>query len=266
MNSYIEKLDVRKIGEYLRQAGKILMANQANSDWRDIITKEENKTRADIMIDNMMRTRLGELTPRIPVFSEERNHKIDERPDLYWLMDPIDGTASWQNDYDGYVTQLALIVNGHPDLGMIYHPCSDRLWFNGSGQKIYCNENVIEVERTQKAGWRLIDNYPTPKGTASKLMEMDEISGYTEKGSLGLKTILTLVGEADIFVKSTIFRDWDLAPAMALAKRSGGFIGNKHGIPLTIGQSIIFNEGLIVSHDQSIANRISEEITTEQIF
>ena len=97
-------------------------------------------------------------------------------------------------------------------------------------------------------------------------MEMDEISGYTEKGSLGLKTILTLVGEADIFVKSTIFRDWDLAPAMALAKRSGGFIGNKHGIPLTIGQSIIFNEGLIVSHDQSIANRISEEITTEQIF
>ena len=51
MNSYIEELDVRKLAEHLRQAGKILMANQANSEWRDIITKEDNKTRADIIMD-----------------------------------------------------------------------------------------------------------------------------------------------------------------------------------------------------------------------
>ena len=77
--------------------------------------------------------------------------------------------------------------------------------------------------------WRLIDNYQDPQGLAAKMMDADEIGDYIECGSLGLKTILTLAGEAEIFVKSTRFRDWDMAPALALVASSNGIIMDSQG-------------------------------------
>ena len=46
--------------------------------------------------------------------------------------------------------------------------------------------------------WRLIDNYQDPQGLAAKMMDVDEIGDYVQCGSLGLKTILTLAGEAEL--------------------------------------------------------------------
>ena len=45
----------------------------------------------------------------IKIQSEEKIIKINKKKNLYWLIDPIDGTASYANGFDGFVTQAALI-------------------------------------------------------------------------------------------------------------------------------------------------------------
>ena len=49
--------------------------------------------------------------------------------DIYWLIDPIDGTSSFKRKLDGYTINIALIKNGIPILGIISHPPTNTIWF-----------------------------------------------------------------------------------------------------------------------------------------
>ena len=96
-------------------------------------------------MNEMISDELNALSPGIPVFSEEHEHVITDRPDIYWLIDPIDGTASWLNGFKGYVTQVALIAHKSPVFGAIYHPSSRRLWHGGLAWIRYCNDKKVNM-------------------------------------------------------------------------------------------------------------------------
>ena len=266
MTDFFDTADIAALCGALSAAGEALMANQGNPDWRDVLDENGLKTRADLDMNARLVSALNEVSPGLAVFSEETPHAVSDRPERYWLIDPIDGTASWINGFSGYVTQAAFIEDNIPVFGMIHHPHSGRLWRNNRDGEILCNEEVVTPPSVPSSGWRLIDNYPDPRGTAKGMMAADQITGYIECGSLGLKSILTLTGEAELFVKSTRTRDWDLAPAMAMARAGHGAILNKQKDILTIGSSIEFNEGLIVSHDAAIAAWAADWIDHNQIF
>ena len=60
------------------------------------------KARADKMAHQALSELLLKLTPRIPIISEEDpGSLVKERPARYWLIDPIDGTASFVTDFRG---------------------------------------------------------------------------------------------------------------------------------------------------------------------
>ncbi len=63
---------------------------------------------------------LGALDLGVPVVSEEdAESQSDPRPARYWLIDPIDGTASYRGGFAGYVTQTTLMEAGAPFLAAI---------------------------------------------------------------------------------------------------------------------------------------------------
>ena len=218
-----QKVDRAAVNAVLKRSGDILRVHQNDPNWRCVLDDCRLKTAADLAVNEMICNELNAINPNIPVFSEEGDHVITERPDIYWLIDPIDGTASWLNGFEGYVTQVALVVRQIAVFGSIYHPASGRLWYNDKSGRVYCNDDEVTWPEARLPPWRLIDNYQDPEGLAANMMNADEIGDYIECGSLGLKTILTLA-EAEIFVKATRFRDWDMAPALALVASSNGVI------------------------------------------
>ena len=118
----------KKVGAALKKVGKWLASHKKNPEFTEIISLEGLKTKADIEANKLLFGYLSLATPSIPIFSEESDHSISDRPKKYWLIDPIDGTASWLNGFEGYVSQLALINDNEPELGMIYWPERDRLY------------------------------------------------------------------------------------------------------------------------------------------
>lgn len=56
-----------------------------------------------------------------PVISEE-SPSLTEEHDLFWLIDPIDGTNSYINKYDGYAIAIALIDKGCPVMSVVVAP------------------------------------------------------------------------------------------------------------------------------------------------
>lgn len=261
-----QQFDRNAVCVALKRAGDMLLDHQNDPNWRCVLDDCKLKTAADLAMNAMISDELNALSPGIPIFSEEQEHVITDRPDIYWLIDPIDGTASWLNGFKGYVTQVALIAHKSPVFGAIYHPSSHRLWHSRVGRRVYCNDEKVTWPEMRVPPWRLIDNYQDPQGLAAKMMDADEIGDYIECGSLGLKTILTLVGEAEIFVKSTRFRDWDMAPALALAASSNGIIMDSRGTIFEVGKTIEFSNGLIVSSRREIASWAVEHMERHKFF
>lgn len=257
----IGKETKQQVLNLLRDVGKMIREMQCDHAWRKVSSVEGFKTGGDQQAHSMLAAGLYNITPKIPVFSEEMTHSIDDRPSQYWLIDPIDGTSSWHGGFEGYVTQLALICNNDIEMGAIYWPCRD-IMFHADIAGMFANDLPVSHPR-RSAPLVLIDNYPEPRGLAAELIERKPELDYTECGSLGLKAVLALTGDADLFVKNVTVRDWDVAPAMAFAKFGGG-VCNFFGEPLAFGQQIEFDDGLIVSHDADLVREISQLLANDE--
>ena len=62
------------------------------------------------------------------VSEEDAESQSDPCPARYWLIDSIDGTASYCGGFAGYVTQATLMEAGARFLAAIYVPASEELF------------------------------------------------------------------------------------------------------------------------------------------
>ena len=260
MNNFSFSINDDDISNLLIMAGTKLLKNQKNRDWLKVINKELFKTSADEIMHRILVEGLKKITPNIKVFSEEVGHNINERSDLYWLIDPIDGTASWAEGYGGFVSQLSLIYKNQSIFGLIYWPSEDILWMAKDTKGIFINNKKIAINMKQSKNLILIDNYPEPKGIALEITQKIPNIVYKECGSIGLKAILTLTQEADIFIKNSVFRDWDLAPAFAFLPFLKGRIIDLENNNIKLGDQIEFTNGLMISHDKNIIKNVISHI------
>jgi fructose-1,6-bisphosphatase/inositol monophosphatase family enzyme len=184
---------------------------------------------ADRMAHEELSRRLIALDGRIPVLSEEgEDFSKEARPERYWLIDPIDGTASYAKGFPGYVTQVALIERRRPVLAAIRAPALEltysaerRKGATLNGRKLALPpKNALEV---------LIDNYPEPRGKAAEAFRELRFKRYVESGSISLKMCRVADGTADLFFKDLTVRDWDLAAPHLVLEEAGGMLCKLNG-------------------------------------
>lgn len=245
--------------DVMQELGCSLMVWRGDPYAKKLHSKSAFKTEADRRAHAFFCVNLNKLFPGVPIISEEDAVHSNVRPAKYWLIDPIDGTASWHGGFDGFVTQAAYIENGVPIFGVIHCPPTGKTWtaLKGAGARV----NGIDLPKL-KAADRLIitDNTPEPHGIAAQLMDHLSATGYYESGSLGLKAALVADGTADLFVKRVVVRDWDIAPVAVLLEEVGGYLSLPSGKPFNFDGSMIKPEGVIVARDPELLARAVEAI------
>ena len=106
-------MEVKKIIEGLIDT--FLEAGYLSLDLRKKGLKKEIKSdntpvsNGDLEVNKFITKKISELTPHIPIISEENSDNKDnlELKD-FWLIDPIDGTYSYINDLDEFTINAAL--------------------------------------------------------------------------------------------------------------------------------------------------------------
>lgn len=206
------------------------------------------KAKADIMAHAALVKRLMVFTPDISIISEEdADSFVENRPDKYWLIDPIDGTASFVQGYTGYVTQVALIVNNHPFLAVVYAPELKLLYTSEQHRGAFLNGKRLN-EKKRHANI-IIDNYKKPRGIALDAYKYFNLNQYIECGSIGLKICKIADGTADIFIKDVTLRDWDLAAPQLILEEMGGVITDSVGEPISYTGDYI-QRGVVVANNK----------------
>src|SRR3546814_18498548 len=64
-----------------------------------------------------------------------------------WCVDPIDGTRDGIRGRPGWAVSVALVVDGAPELGVLYAPALGELWVARRGQGATLNGETLRASR-----------------------------------------------------------------------------------------------------------------------
>lgn len=111
-----------------RSAGQLILDIYEKKEYQAYTKSDETPvTSADIAAHKLIMEQLAELTPDIPILSEEAaDISLEKRSQWsrYWLVDPLDGTQEFIARSGDFATIIALIENHQPVMGVVYGPVS----------------------------------------------------------------------------------------------------------------------------------------------
>ena len=131
MNNTNLKNTIENLIDTFLEAGKI--AREISERGVKITIKSDKSpvTDGDLAVDRILSEKIKDLTPDIPIISEETiNQNTRNKSKNFWLIDPIDGTREYIKKKDEYTLNAALIIDLKPAAGIIYAPEQDRLFFS----------------------------------------------------------------------------------------------------------------------------------------
>lgn len=214
-----------------RQAGVVIMDIYQCPDCH-VEHKQDGSpvTAADRLADQMIREGLANLTPNIPVVSEEN---LEQTPfvqrqawSTFWLVDPLDGTKEFVERTDEFCVNIALIVDGVARLGVIFAPVKNEMFSAFEGGKA----TLARDGRLQTLQTRLPVQSPV-RVTASRRhsRRIDQVLArlsdcgvtYLPMGS-ALKSCLVAMGQADLYPRFGPTSHWDTAASQVIVEAAGG--------------------------------------------
>jgi len=219
---------------------------------------DQFKADADRIAHEFLSNRLHSSFPSIPVVSEENDASIEKKYHEYFIIDPIDGTASFAHGFPGWVTQMAYVINEIPVNSGIYVPVSDEYFEADKNHGAYRNKQRLIISDKSKNIRTIIDNYPQAKWVTLELSNDLNIPNYLESGSIALKICRIADGTADLFFKAMEPKDWDLAAPKLILEEAGGVLRDAYGNEIELGKISRHHHGLIATKNIAMLEQVSD--------
>jgi len=200
---------------------------------------ESPLTQADLASHNCIVAGLKQLTPDIPIISEEEGlPAFEERRQWqrYWLIDPLDGTKEFVNRNGEFTVNIALIDSHRPVFGVVYVPVQDKTYLgcDGHGAELREGGSVLPI-RVAAASGTPVRIVGSRSHRGSSLDTFLERLGETDMIPMGssLKFCVIAEGRADIYPRLGPTSEWDTAAAQAVVEQAGGKVLELDGRPLS---------------------------------
>ena len=241
----------------LRQCGEVLIDLYESGKISGVWVDDQFKADADRIAHDFLSNQIHSAFPNIPVVSEEDDGSIEKKYTEYFIIDPIDGTASFAHGFSGWVTQIAYVKNEIPILSGIYAPVCDEYFEAEKNHGAYRNKQKLEICAKRDKIRTIIDNYPQPKGITLEIFNDLNIVNYIESGSIALKICRIADNTADVFFKAMEPKDWDLAAPKLIIEEAGGILSDAYGREIKLGQGSRHHHGLIATKNPAMLEKVS---------
>ena len=240
-----------------------LIAGEISIELRNKGLKKEIKSdntpvsNGDLEVNKILTKKLLELTPEIPVVSEETSHnksKIDLKD--FWLVDPIDGTYDYINDKEEFTINAGLILNGKAIAGLINAPAKKRLFYSyGKGKSFELSDNkktILDCKKLTSVNSVKVVSYSNKlKPEIEKIHKKIGVTEHVRMKS-SLKFCVIAAGEFDGYVAEPRACEWDIAAGHAILENAGGVITDFDGNEITYGKKDFRNPSLIIKRSNKL--------------
>ena len=193
----------------------------------------------DHNIDKYIKKKIEELDFSLPIISEEQEFsKEDFKNEMYWIVDPIDGTKSFLRGGDEYTVNIALIYKGKPFLGAVSHPPTKKIWL-GKENELFVFKNY-EKKKLKK----ITPNWKVPIVISSRYNNKKTekfINSIKRKEiihtSSSLKFCLVAESLANLYPRLSVINKWDIAAGHSILSAAGGVVTDLNGKDINYNSS-----------------------------
>jgi 3'(2'), 5'-bisphosphate nucleotidase len=214
-------------------------------------------TAADRASHDHILARLRELTPTLPVLSEEGGlPDYDSRRQwpLYWLVDPLDGTKEFVKKNGEFTVNIALMEQGQPVLGIVHAPVLKTTYIgnrdDGAFRIIDGVRMPIRTRRLPTGPLMVVVSRSHRGAAVDRLLERLPPHDTLSVGS-SLKFCLVAEGKADLYPRFGPTSEWDTAAAQCVVEAAGGCVTGVDLRPLTYNaKASLLNQDFLVFGDQ----------------
>jgi len=217
-------------------------------------------TNGDLEVNKMLTEKISQLTPGIPIISEETvDLKKKNKLNTFWLIDPIDGTKEYIAGKDEYTLNAGLIIDNLPAIGLVGVPKKKRLFYS------YGKSNSYLIDRDKII--RLNCEKKTPKGKVvavvngmsqpPKIINLLQKYGVTNwyKLSSSYKFCVIAAGEVDIYASVERAHEWDYAAGHAIAEHAGAIITTLENKEFKYGKENYKNASLLIRRSKVLKDK-----------
>jgi 3'(2'), 5'-bisphosphate nucleotidase len=253
---------------------------------KEILNVYEGEVAVEMKSDNSPLTIADKLSHKkiteglipigLPILSEEgKSIDFNERKNwnLFWMVDPLDGTKEFIKKNGEFTVNIALIKDGVPVLGVVYAPVLDLLYFGAENFESFRSsspvEELLELIKEEDFLKTLVKkssklplsnkkeiftvvasrSHLTPE-TETFISELKAKYGtvnFISKGS-SLKICLVTEGSADIYPRLAPTMEWDTAAGQAVALYAGKSVKLfKNNEAMKYNKENLLNEWFVVS-------------------
>lgn len=228
-----------------KQAGNAILEVYGRADF-GVRHKADHSplTEADLAAHELISHGLQQLTPDIPVLSEESAASAvaaRSRWSRFWLVDPLDGTKEFINRNGEFTVNIGLIDGHYPVLGVVHVPAQGVCYFANPRLGAFrqqASEPPIPINAARNAmtPLRVVSSRSHPGPELATIVRNLGEHRLVPMGS-AVKCCLVAEGSADFYPRLSPTWWWDTAAAQCVAESAGAHVVDTQGQRLSYNRS-----------------------------
>lgn len=239
-----------------RRAGRCLLEfyrGETEISWKGI---DDPVTAADRAANDLIVDELRRAFPDDGILAEETPDDPARlsRPRL-WLIDPMDATKQFIERIGEFAVMIGLAVEGQPQLGVVYQPTEDRLFYAAPGIGAFVEEkwSTKRLHVSSESEFEMMTialSRSHHSATVDLVCQRLGITRRIRSGSVGLKLGLLAEGRAHIYIHpGALTNQWDTCAPEAILRAAGGTITDTTGEALRYNVPEVRNlRGIVASN------------------
>ena len=208
------------------EAGNLLLKNKEILSEVILSTNKDIKLKADILAEKAIKA-IIENESDYPILAEESGLSSKTIPNIFWVVDPLDGTANYERNIPICCVSIALILDLKPILGVIYDFINNDLYEGSIHTKALLNSKEISVSKVNNSSEGiLITGLPnnTDYSDNALLKMIKDFQNWRKVrmiGSAAMASVYVASGKADLYKEKKTYL-WDVAAGAAIVNAAGG--------------------------------------------
>ncbi len=229
----------------------------------DLVTDADKKS--EIAILEVLRRHL----PTHSILAEESGVITAAEQNYLWAIDPLDGTTNYAHGYPIAAVSIGLLIDGVPQVGVIYNPFRDELFRAAKGLGATLNRRPLRVSNTNKLSKSLLvtgfayDRRETPDNNYGEFCYLTHLTqGVRRSGAASIDLVDVACGRLDGYWERGL-RPWDVAAGIVILQEAGGKVSAYDESPVSIESGRILATNGHIHHQLSQALKVASKYSVQ---
>ena len=197
----------------IRDFGELENLQVSKKGPKDFVTKTDRRVEK-ILIEELTKTKKN-----YSFITEETGKIINKKINIFWIIDPIDGTTNFLHGIPHFAISIALQVEGEIKVGLIFDPIKNEIFYAEKDCGAFLNNNRMRVSKKSVLDECLFaSNTEGLKSIYPKL-------NLRNTGCAALDLAYVGCGRLDGYFHNKI-NIWDIAAGKIIIEEAGGKVNN----------------------------------------